>query len=112
LLVDMNREFFHKTISSRQVEEFIASETGLDLEPFFEQYLRTTKIPRFQYRIQGDKLTYRFKNVVEGFHIPLRVFIDDKEQWIHPNEQWQELSTGSDIQSVLVDPNFYVRVAK
>ena len=112
LLVDMNREFFHKTISSRQVEEFIASETGLDLEPFFEQYLRTTKIPRFQYRIQGDKLTYRFKNVVEGFHMPLRVFIDDKEQWIHPNEQWQELSTGSDIQSVLVDPNFYVRVAK
>lgn len=112
LLIGMNREFFHKTISSRQVEEFIASETGLDLGPFFEQYLRTTKVPRFQYRIQGDKLTYRFKNVVEGFHMPLRVFIDEKEQWIHPNEQWQELSTVSDIQSVRVDPNFYVRVAK
>ncbi len=112
LLVDMNREFFHKTISSQQLEEFMASETGLDLEPFFEQYLRTTKVPRFQYRIQGDKLTYRFKNVVEGFHMPLRVFIDEMEQWIHPNEQWQELNTGSDIQSVQVDPNFYVRVAK
>ncbi len=112
LLVDMNGEFYHQTVSSSQVEEFIASATGLDLGPFFEQYLRTTKIPRFQYRIQGDKLTYRFKNVVEGFHMPLRVFIDEKEQWVHPNEQWQELNTGSDIQSVQVDPNFYVRVAK
>ena len=112
LLRDMNGEFYHSTVSSSQVEEFIALQTGLDLKPFFEQYLRTTKIPRFQYRIQGDKLTYRFKNIVEGFHMPLRIYINDEEQWIHPNGEWQELSHGTEIESVQVDPNFYVRVSK
>ena len=112
LLRDLNREFFHSTVSSNQIEEFIASETGLDLKPFFEQYLRTTKIPRFQYRMQGDKLTYRFKNIVEGFHMPLRIYINDEEQWIHPNGEWQELSHGTEIESIQVDPNFYVRVSK
>ncbi len=112
LLIDMNREFFHETVSSAQVEEFIALQTGLELESFFEQYLRTTKVPRFQYRIQGGKLSYRFKNVVDGFHMPLRIFINEEPQWIHPNEEWQELTHGTDIESVQVDPNFYVRVAK
>jgi aminopeptidase N len=112
LLRDINREFYHSTVSSSQVEEFIALQTGLDLKPFFDQYLRTTKIPRFQYRIQGDKLTYRFKNIVEGFHMPLRIYINDEEQWIHPNGDWQELSHGTEIESVQVDPNFYVRVSK
>lgn len=112
LLRDMNREFFHETVSSAQVEEFIALQTGLELESFFEQYLRTTKVPRFQYRIQGGKLSYRFKNVVDGFHMPLRIFINEEPQWIHPNEEWQELTHGTEIESVQVDPNFYVRVAK
>ena len=56
LLRGINQEFFHQTISSKQVEEFISAETGLDLQSFFEQYLRTTKIPRFQYRIPGQQI--------------------------------------------------------
>ncbi len=112
LLRSMNREFYHKNVSSKQIEEFIASQTGLELQAFFDQYLRTTKVPRFQYRIQGDKLSYRFKNVVEGFQMPLRVFVDDQEQWLDVNENWQELDFGSKIESVRTDPNFYVRVAK
>jgi aminopeptidase N len=112
LLRDLNREFYHQTVSSAQVEEFINSQIEIDLGPFFDQYLRTTKIPRFQYRIKGDKLSYRFKNVVPGFEIPLRVFVNDKEQWIYPDEEWQELLNGTDIESIAVDENFYVRVAK
>ena len=44
--------------------------------------------------------------------MPLRIFVNDQEQWLEVNEDWQELDFESKIESVRSDPNFYVRVAK
>ena len=44
--------------------------------------------------------------------MPLRILINDQEQWVDPNEEWQELDWDASIESIKVDPNFYVRVAK
>ncbi len=108
LLRGLNEEFYHQTVSSEEVEKYIARETGLDLKPFFDQYLRTTKIPRLQYRLKGKTVSFRLRDVIKGFHMPLRVFLNGEAQWIEPSENWQEITNGFVIDSLRIDPNFYV----
>ncbi|MEP1018196.1 M1 family metallopeptidase, partial [Maribacter dokdonensis] len=77
ILRGLNSEFYHKTVTSAQIEEYIATKMKRDLDPFFDQYLRTVKIPVFEYTIKGKKISYRFTNTVKDFTIPLKVFVDD-----------------------------------
>lgn len=112
LLRGMNEEFYHQTVSSQEVENYIARETGLELEPFFDQYLRTIRIPRLQYKLKGKTVSFRFRDVISGFHMPLRVYLNGEPQWIHPSERWQEITNGMVIDSLTIDPNFYVNSLK
>ena len=112
LLRGMNEEFYHRTVSSEEVEDYIAKETGLELEPFFDQYLRTIRIPRLQYKLKGKTVSFRFRDVISGFHMPLRVYLNGEPQWIHPSESWQEITNGMVIDSLKIDPNFYVNSLK
>ncbi len=112
LLRSMNEEFYHQTVSSQEIEDYIARETGLELEPFFDQYLRTIRIPRLQYKLKGKTVSFRFRDVISGFHMPLRVYLNGEPQWIHPSERWQEITNGMVIDSLTIDPNFYVNSLK
>ena len=112
LLRGMNGEFYHRTVSSQEVEDYIARETGLELEHFFDQYLRTIRIPRLQYKLKGKTVSFRFRDVISGFHMPLRVYLNGEPQWIHPSESWQEITNGMVIDSLTIDPNFYVNSLK
>jgi aminopeptidase N len=93
-----------------QVEEYISKHAGVDLSKVFDQYLRTTKIPVLEYRIEGKRISYRWADVVPGFDMPLRVRLSgSKLTTIHPTESWQtaplSLAKPSDFG---VDVNFYV----
>lgn len=110
ILQGLNRTFWHQTVMGSQIEQYISREAGLDLSKVFDQYLRTTMIPTFEYRIANDTLQYRWNNVVSGFDMPIRVTLD-WPTWtlIKPTESWQsvhvKLPNPSDFK---VDPNFYV----
>ena len=41
VLRGLNKEFYHKTVTTKQIEEYISQRTNKDLTAFFEQYLRT-----------------------------------------------------------------------
>ena len=110
ILRGLNEEFYHQTVTTRQVEEYISERTKKDLTAFFEQYLRTNKIPVLEYRINQGKLHYRYQKVVDGFDMPVRVKIDDKTEWVFPTMEWK--STKKDVNSVEFDQNFYVNVKK
>jgi hypothetical protein len=94
----------------KQVEDYISAQAGTNLSKVFDQYLRTTMIPTFEYRISGDTLSYRWANVVPGFDMPIRVTLD-WPTWtlITPTETWQtarvHLANPTDFK---VDENFYV----
>lgn len=106
----LNEEFYHQTVTTKQIEKYLDDQVEGDFEPFFEQYLRTANIPVFEYKIQNGKLKYRFTNVIDRFTIPLKVEMAGKTHWITPTTAWQQKSfKGNDIQ---VDPNFYVDVKK
>ncbi len=106
VLRDMNKTFHHQTVTTLQVESFLSKATEKDLTAFFEQYLRTTKIPTLEYKIKDGKLKYRYTNIVEGFDMPVQIKIGDSEKWIFPSAKWKtEPVKGNSLQ---VDRDFYI----
>jgi aminopeptidase N len=110
ILRGLNSTFRHQTVMGWQVEEYISKHAGVDLSKVFDEYLRTTKIPVLEYRIGGNRLSYRWTDVVPGFDMPVRVKLSSsKLSTIHPTESWQSatlhLARPSDF---AVDENFYV----
>ena len=70
--------FYHQTVTSEQIETFIAKETGLELRSFFNQYLRTSQIPIFKYYKEKGKLVYRWDETLEEFSMPIDLKINNK----------------------------------
>jgi aminopeptidase N len=102
----MNKEFYHQTVTTQQIESFLSKETGIDLTQFFEQYLRTIKIPTLEYKTESSKLKYRYTNIVPGFDMPIKVTIANEEKWLYPTSEWKEIASDGILE---VDRNFYIK---
>ncbi|WP_431121882.1 M1 family metallopeptidase [Flagellimonas flava] len=106
ILRGLNEEFYHQTVTTEQIENYISKKTKKDLSAFFNQYLRTAMIPKLEYKQDGDTLRFRYVDIVEDFDMPIRLFVDGKEQWIYPNSEWKtEKLKGT---TLVFDENFYV----
>ncbi len=108
ILRGINKEFYHQTIKTEQIENYMAENTGLDLKPFFDQYLRDTRIPTFEYALLNGSMRYRWGNCVKGFQMKVKVNINGQIHWLEPSQKWQNLTYNEPIRSVEVDPDFYV----
>ncbi|PZP41080.1 MAG: peptidase M1, partial [Pseudopedobacter saltans] len=107
LLLNMNKTFYHKTVTSQEIETFISQQSGIDLSKVFDQYLRTTEVPQLEYAFSQDKkkLYFRYVNSVPGFNLPLNIKADKGDAAIHlmPNENWQNIKINSS-QARLISP--------
>jgi aminopeptidase N len=112
ILRTMNAKFYHQTVTTKQIEKFLSKETGFNLNPFFNQYLRTIKIPTLAYVLKNNTLKYRWTHVVSNFKMPLKIIINGDEKWIYPTENWKEITLNSDEHSLIIDENFYVFTEK
>ncbi|MGK0422369.1 MAG: aminopeptidase N [Polaribacter sp.] len=108
ILRKMNKTFYHQTVTTAQIEDFLSSETGFNLVPFFNQYLRGIKIPTLEYKIEKNALKYRWTNVVSNFKMPLKTIFNGEKKWIYPTENWSEIVLNSDDYTFIIDENFYV----
>ena len=108
ILSGLNTEFYHKTVTTEEIENYIAHKSGLDLKPFFDQYLRTTQLPILEYYFEDDKIVYRWMNSVHGFNMPLKVIANNQEQWIHPKTNWTHHYLKGINNELIIDPSFYV----
>ncbi|MCD6012269.1 MAG: Peptidase rane alanine aminopeptidase [Flavipsychrobacter sp.] len=91
MLRGLGKDFYHQTVTTQQVEEYISKQTGLELKTFFDQYLRTDKIPHLEYSIKDGKLKYKFTHVVAGFTLPLTVTAGETTETIRPTSEWQQI---------------------
>lgn len=91
LLRGLNRDFYHKIVTSAEVEAYISHFVGKDLRGLFDQYLRTTDIPVLEYYTHKKKLHYRFANVVPGFTLPVPVSSDKQSLTLNITGDWQEV---------------------
>jgi aminopeptidase N len=107
ILRGVQQTFRRQTVSSRQVQEYMSREAGMDLSAVFAQYLTTTRVPVFEYRLEGGTLAYRWADVVPGFAMPVRVQVPGQGTvWLRPTDRWQPTTAGQG--EVTVDENFYV----
>jgi len=110
ILRGLQAKYRHQTVTGQQVEDYISAQSGIDFAPVFEQYLTTTRIPVFEFKVQGAWLSYRWANVVNGFAMPVRVNIPGLgTRTLRPTEQWQQMPSASPRTAELAaDENFYV----
>ncbi|MFC4687234.1 M1 family metallopeptidase [Epilithonimonas pallida] len=108
ILRGLNKDFYHQTVTTQQVEDYFIQKSGIDLKSIFDQYLRTVKIPTLEYKQNGNQLTYRWTNVVPDFKLPIRLA---DEQELKPTEQWQTTTLKSD-KPVEFNKNYYVIYSK
>ncbi len=108
VLRGLNKEFYHQTVTTKQIEDYMSKKSGSDLSKVFDQYLRTAKIPIFEYKVDGNSLKYRYSDVVKGFKMPLKIVVDGEMHWITPSEKWKTEKIKGDLSSLKVDRNFYL----
>ena len=110
ILRGLNAEFRHRIVTGKQVQEYISAQAGIRLDKVFEQYLTTTRIPVFEYRLEGPKLSFRWAEVVPGFDMPIRVRVTaDSSVRLMPTESWQATALSLAYpEDFRVDENFYV----
>ncbi|RXM51032.1 MULTISPECIES: M1 family metallopeptidase [unclassified Chryseobacterium] len=104
ILRGLGKEFYHQTVTTKQIEDYISSKAGIDFSTVFDQYLRTIKIPNLEYTQNGDTLKFRYTNVVKNLKLPI---IINGDQTINPTEEWQTVKLKKST-PVELNKNYYI----
>ncbi|MGA8274204.1 MAG: M1 family metallopeptidase [Candidatus Sulfotelmatobacter sp.] len=95
LLHDYFQHFKYHNIMTEDVNAFFNQQTGMDLTPIFNQYLRHPAIPVLELKFDDARKTvsYRWKVDETAFAMPVRVGKKDGWQIIRPTTGWQSMPT-------------------
>lgn len=112
ILRGLNQEFYHQTVTTQQIENYISLKASIDLTPFFDQYLRNSTLPVLEYYFSDDHtLNYRWSNCIISFDMPVDIALGEKRIRINPTTKWSQLTV--DQKTILtIDPDYYVSVLK
>ncbi len=110
ILRGLNSNFYHQTVETKQIEDYISSKIGFDLSSFFDQYLRNVTIPKFEYSILNGVLTYRWIDVIQNFTMPIEINIDGENIKLYPTTQKKSIKIESE--TIKVDNNYYINSVK
>ena len=108
ILRGLNEDFYHKVVRGSQIEDYLSEKTGINLKPVFDQYLRDTRIPVFEFYVKGNELTFRWTNCVNGFDMPLKIWVSGKEMLIYPRTMFNTIKLNGENEEIKIDPEFYV----
>jgi aminopeptidase N len=108
ILRGLSKDFYHQVVKGSQIENYLTEKTGINLKPVFEQYLRDTRIPVFEYRVNGNDLTFRWIDCVKGFTMPLKIYVSGKEMIIKPTPYQTTVKIETPDAQIKVDPGYYV----
>jgi len=104
ILVGLNRDFYHQTVSTTQVENYISRASNIDFTKVFDQYLRDIRIPVLEYFIKNQRIHYRWTGVVDGFDMPIDVLLQDTKVRLYPETAWKQI----DGDALKIDDNYYI----
>jgi aminopeptidase N len=110
ILRGLNKDFYHQVVDGSQIENYISQKTGMDLKPFFDQYLRDVRIPVFEYYVKDNDITFRWNNCIQRFNMPLKIWVADSAKNINPSTRWTTVKLDSSNPEIIVDKDYYVAV--
>ncbi len=79
LILDYSNHFKHQIIEAKDVIEFFIKESGINLQPVFEQYLYHSDLPELQIRPVKNGFNYSWKTDVKNFEMPVEITLNGKE---------------------------------
>lgn len=111
ILRGLNKTFYHQTVTTQQIENYINEQAGFDYSKVFDQYLRTTQIPVLEFYFSKDnsKVYYRWANSVKDFNLPLSIYSDAGEITIFPTTNWQSIAITKN-EALLFNPNLITKL--
>jgi len=115
ILRGLNKTFYHKTVTTADIENYISKNSGLKLDKVFDQYLRHTKIPVLEYKINNGTLSYRWVTDVVGFDMPVKVTLKANQYTlINPTNDWKTIKIDDSVttENFNADPLFYINLKK
>ncbi len=121
ILRGLNKDYYHQTVTGKQVEDYFTNKSGKNLSKIFDQYLRNTSIPKLEYYFQsvtGDKskreLFFRWVDCIKGFKMPVKLnWTTNTPPIIQAVEgQWKSITVSVEDGKELPDisnRNYYIR---
>jgi len=109
LIHDFYQHFKYQNIMTEDVVAYFNQQTGMNLTPIFNQYLRHTALPTLELKFNDatGTVAYRWKADEKDFAMPVRVGLKDRWQIIHPTTDWQTMKTPLRKNEFAVATNLY-----
>lgn len=79
LLLDYSNHFKHQIIEAKDVIDFFTTQSGINLQPVFEQYLYHTNLPELRIQPVKNGFNYYWKTDVKDFEMPVEITLNGKE---------------------------------
>ena len=115
LLRDYCKRFKYQNIMNDDLVAFFNKQTGKNLTPIFDQYLRHTALPVLELKFQeaDGNVAYRWKADVKEFAMPVKVGSKASWQTIQPTTEWKTMKTGLKKADFEVATDlFYIEISK
>jgi aminopeptidase N len=115
MLRGFHDNFKYKNIMTEDVVAYFNRETGKDLTPVFDQYLRHTSLPTLELKFDkaAGTVSYRWKADEPAFAMPVKVGNKGKWQVIQPTTNWQSMKTPLERDAFQVATDlYYIIVSK
>ena len=107
ILVGLNETFYHKTVTTKEIENYIIEHSKYDLQSTFDQYLRTTEIPELSYYLDEDRLFYRWTNCLPNFNMPAEISSEASTLYIFPTTEWNYIEINPSEREWKLDENYF-----
>jgi aminopeptidase N len=109
ILRGLNKDFYHQTVTTKQIEDYLIEKSGLGLQPVFDQYLRDTRIPVLACKWEKGKLSYRWEQTIAGFDMPVTLLHKGEPVMLKPSTEWQQINLKR-TDDLKVQRDYYVRL--
>jgi aminopeptidase N len=115
LVHDFYQHFKYQNIMTEDVVQYFNQQTGMNLTPVFDQYLRHTAIPTLELKFDdaASTVSYRWQADEKAFAMPVRVGLKEHWEMIHPTTEWQTMKTPlTRDQFAVATDLYYINVSK
>lgn len=114
ILLKYSETYKKQVIDTETVVGFFSKETGMNLTPVFDQYLRYKNIPILQIKLNDNKLEYRWQTDVPNFVMPVGITVNDIDVRLNATNNWQTapVNTSDPDKINLQKSKYYVKLEK
>jgi aminopeptidase N len=110
LLLKYSETYRHKIIDTQTVITFFNTETGRDLTPVFEQYLRYKNIPELEVAVKNKEVKFRWITDVPDFKMPIIIKQGSKETRLEATNKWKSHSIKNNDPVKFDDYRFLIKI--